>query len=55
MEVNKSLPIALILGLATQGAAIIWTVSMMAADIEDNAEKYECKTYINVNDFKKYI
>tara|TARA_R110000824_G_scaffold73597_1_gene187376 strand:+ start:745 stop:996 length:252 start_codon:yes stop_codon:yes gene_type:complete len=39
MEVNKSLPIALILGLATQGAAIIWTVSMMAADIEDNAEK----------------
>jgi len=23
--------------------------------IEDNAERYECKTYINVNDFKKYI
>ena len=23
--------------------------------LEDNANKYNCKTYINVEDFKKYI
>lgn len=28
--------IGLIAGLLTQGAAIVWTVSMMMSDIEDN-------------------
>mgnify|MGYP003630261001 CR=1 FL=1 len=35
-DMTNSLPIGLILGLITQGAAIVWTVSMMMADIESN-------------------
>jgi hypothetical protein len=31
-------PLTLILGLITQGAAIVWTVSMMMADIESNSQ-----------------
>lgn len=32
------MPLTLILGLITQGAAIVWTVSMMMADIESNSQ-----------------
>ena len=32
-------PIGLVIGLVTQGAAIVWTVSMMMSDIENNREK----------------
>jgi len=35
---NNNLSIGLILGLVTQGAAIVWTVSMMMSDIEANRE-----------------
>lgn len=35
-HLSKSVPISLIFGLITQGAAIIWTVSMMMSDIESN-------------------
>jgi hypothetical protein len=35
---NNNLSIGLIFGLVTQGAAIVWTVSMMMSDIEDNRE-----------------
>lgn len=37
-HLNKSVPITLIFGLVVQGAAIVWTVSMMMSDIEDNRE-----------------
>ena len=32
-------PIGLVIGLVTQGAALVWTVSMMMSDIESNREK----------------
>jgi|TARA_R110001592_G_C12898103_1_gene726337 septal ring factor EnvC (AmiA/AmiB activator) len=35
-HLSKSVPLGLIVGLITQGAAIVWTVSMMMADIESN-------------------
>ena len=35
-DLANSLPVGLVLGLITQGAAIVWTVSMMMADIESN-------------------
>lgn len=31
--------VGLIVGLLTQGAAIVWTVSMMMSDIEDNRDE----------------
>ena len=37
-HLSKSVPITLIFGLLVQGAAIVWTVSMMMSDIEDNSE-----------------
>lgn len=37
-HLSKSVPVTLIVGLITQGAAIVWTVSMMMADISDNRE-----------------
>mgnify|MGYP003320997679 FL=1 len=37
-HLNKSVPITLIFGLVVQGAAIVWTVSMMMFDIEANRE-----------------
>ena len=37
-HLNKSVPITLIFGLIVQGAAIVWTVSMMMFDIEANRE-----------------
>ena len=38
-HLSKSVPITLIFGLLVQGAAIVWTVSMMMSDIEDNREE----------------
>jgi len=35
-HLSKSVPFGLIIGLITQGAAIVWTVSMMMSDIESN-------------------
>lgn len=37
-HLSRSVPITLLIGLATQGAAIVWTVSMMMADIASNRE-----------------
>ncbi len=37
-HLSKTVPIGLIVGLITQGAAIVWTVSMMMSDIENNRE-----------------
>lgn len=37
-HLNKSVPITLIFGLVVQGAAIVWTVSMMMSDIEANRD-----------------
>lgn len=38
-HLSKSVPATLLLGLITQAAAIVWTVSMMMADIQSNTEK----------------
>lgn len=38
-HISKSVPATLLLGLVTQAAAIVWTVSMMMADIQQNTEK----------------
>ena len=37
-HLSKSVPITLIFSLLVQGAAIVWTVSMMMSDIEDNRD-----------------
>ena len=37
-HLSKSVPATLIVGLITQGAAIVWTVSMMMGDIETNTQ-----------------
>ena len=37
-HLSKTVPISFIVGLITQGAAIVWTVSMMMSDIENNRE-----------------
>jgi len=37
-HLSKSVPITLIFGLLVQGAAIVWTVSMMMSDIEATRE-----------------
>lgn len=37
-HLSKSVPVTLIVGLITQGAAIVWTVSMMMSDISANRE-----------------
>lgn len=36
-RLSQSVPAALVLGLMTQAAAIVWTVSMMMSDIESNS------------------
>ena len=46
-HLSKTVPIGLIVGLITQGAAIVWTVSMMMSDIEDNREDI-IKTQLNI-------
>ena len=38
-HISRSVPATLFLGLITQAAAIVWTVSMMMADIQSNTEK----------------
>jgi len=38
-HISRSVPATLLLGLMTQAAAIVWTVSMMMADIQQNNEK----------------
>jgi len=38
-HISKSAPATLLLGLITHAAAIVWTVSMMMADIQSNTEK----------------
>tara|TARA_R110002072_G_scaffold245737_1_gene405021 strand:- start:695 stop:958 length:264 start_codon:yes stop_codon:yes gene_type:complete len=35
-QLSKSVPVTLLLGLVTQAAAIVWTVSTMQADIQRN-------------------
>lgn len=35
-HLSKSVPISLIFGLLVQGAVIVWTVSMMMSDIDNN-------------------
>jgi hypothetical protein len=37
-HISKSVPATLLLGLITQAAAIIWTVSMMQAEIQSNSD-----------------
>lgn len=37
-HLSKSVPATLLLGLITQAAAIVWTVSMMMSDIDRNSE-----------------
>ena len=37
-HISKSVPATLLLGLDTQAAAIVWTVSMMMSDIDRNTE-----------------
>ena len=36
-HLSKTVPLTLIFGLITQGAAIVWVVSMMMSDIDSNA------------------
>ena len=40
-HLSKSVPVTLIFGLVTQGAAIVWTVSMMMGDIDNNRHDIE--------------
>ena len=35
-HLSKSVPATLLLGLITQAGAIVWTVSMMMSDIQEN-------------------
>ena len=37
-HISKSVPATLLLGLVTQAAAIVWTVSMMMSDIDRNTD-----------------
>ena len=37
-HISKSVPATLLVGLVTQAAAIVWTVSMMMSDIERNSQ-----------------
>ena len=36
---SKSAPLGLVFGLIVQGGAIVWTVSMMMSDIENNRDQ----------------
>ena len=38
-HLSRSVPITIIFGLIAQAGAIVWTVSMMMADIERNGEE----------------
>ena len=37
-HISRSVPATLLLGLITQAGAIVWTVSMMMADIDKNQQ-----------------
>ena len=37
-HISRSVPATLLLGLITQAGAIVWTVSMMMADIDENQQ-----------------
>ena len=37
-HISKSVPATLLVGLVTQAAAIVWTVSMMMSDIDRNSQ-----------------
>ena len=41
---EQAVVVSLVVGLVTQGAAIVWTVSMMMSDIDHNKEKIETLT-----------
>jgi len=46
-SISQSVPATLLLGLMTQAAAIVWTVSMMMSDIDRNSE--------NLNSFSQRV
>lgn len=37
-HISRSVPATLLVGLVTQAAAIVWTVSMMMSDIDRNSQ-----------------
>jgi hypothetical protein len=43
-HISKSVPATLLLGLITQAAAIVWTVSMMMSDIDRNMQTIDSVT-----------
>jgi len=43
-HIAKSVPATLLLGLITQAAAIVWTVSMMMSDIDRNTQSIDTVT-----------
>lgn len=43
-HISKSVPATLLLGLLTQAAAIVWTVSMMMSDIDRNTQTIDSVT-----------
>lgn len=43
-HLSKSVPATLLLGLVTQAAAIVWTVSMMMSDIDRNTQSISSVT-----------
>lgn len=43
-HLSKSVPATLLLGLITQAAAIVWTVSMMMSDIDRNTQSISSVT-----------
>ena len=43
-HLTKSVPATLLLGLITQAAAIVWTVSMMMSDIDRNTQSIDTVT-----------
>tara|TARA_R110002153_G_scaffold263976_1_gene425572 strand:- start:509 stop:775 length:267 start_codon:yes stop_codon:yes gene_type:complete len=48
LGLTNNISIGLVFGLITQGAAIVWTVSMMMADIESNRKDIS-ETQLRVN------
>lgn len=43
-HLSKSVPATLLLGLITQAAAIVWTISMMMSDIDRNTQSISSVT-----------
>ena len=47
-HLNKSVPIALIIGLAVQASGVIWMFSSMASDIDNNQDRLtKVETQVN--------